>query len=117
MNLKYIYLKAIEEEKKTVEGRLNKGLFARLKVDDVIIFHCNDKQITVKITEINHYNTFREYLETEGLENCLPGVKTVSDGIEVYRQWYSEEDEKLYKVVAIRVALQASNVRFIKKDI
>lgn len=42
-------------------------------------------------------------LEKEGLENVLPGVKSIEEGIQVYRRFYDEEKEKKYGVVAIEI--------------
>jgi len=42
-------------------------------------------------------------LKKEGIENVLPGVKNIEEGVQIYRQFYSEEREKKYGVVAIEV--------------
>jgi WD40 repeat protein len=42
-------------------------------------------------------------IESEGLERVLPGVSSLKEGVDVYRQFYTEEDEKVYGVVAITI--------------
>ena len=37
----------------------------------------------------------------ESLKKCLPGIKTFKEGVNIYRKYYSEEDEKNYGIVAI----------------
>jgi ASC-1-like (ASCH) protein len=96
---------------KTVEGRPNKGIFSKLKVDDVVTFMKFDKKtkekkhFKVKVTQIKRYNTFKEMLEFEHIENVLPdpNIKTIEDGVNVYRQWYSSEIEKQYGIIAIHI--------------
>lgn len=59
---------------------------------------------TINITSVHKYNSFREYLEKEKLEKCLPSIDTIEDGIKVYYKYYSkeDEDEDKYKIIAIR---------------
>jgi len=93
---------------KTVEGRLNKGDFALLNKGDSIKIVNTDtdfgfmRDYEIKITSIHKYNSFKEYLEKEKLEKCLPGIDTIEDGIKVYYKYYSKEDEDKYKIIAIR---------------
>jgi len=91
---------------KTVEGRLNKGDFASLTKGDCIKVVNTDlgfiRNYTIKITSIHKYTSFREYLEKEKLEKCLPGIETIEDGVKVYYKYYLKEDEEKYKIVAIR---------------
>jgi ASC-1-like (ASCH) protein len=93
--------------KKTVEGRLDKDDIQKMKVGDLIIFINNDlefeRKIVVEITNINNYPTFQSYLEKEGLENCLPGVDTIENGLKVYYKYYTKEDEEKYQVKAITI--------------
>ena len=91
---------------KTVEGRLNKGDFASLtkgdciKVDNIELGFM--RNYTIKITSIHKYTSFKEYLEKEKLEKCLPGIDTIEDGIKVYYKYYLKEAEDKYKIIAIR---------------
>ena len=91
---------------KTVEGRLNKGDFASLIKGDCIKLVNTElgfmRDYTIKITSIHKYISFREYLEKEKLEKCLPGIDTIEDGVKVYYKYYLKEDEEKYKIVAIR---------------
>lgn len=59
----------IKISKKKVEGRLNKGEFSQMKIGDIIQWE-NDslgfkRTFITKIKKINHYNNFKDYLETE----------------------------------------------------
>lgn len=83
---------------KPIEGRLNKGKFGLLQIGDKILI--NDLLIEVK--RITRYASFEEYLMQEGLARTLPGIKTIEEGVAVYRQFYSEEAERLHGVLAIK---------------
>ena len=63
---------------KTVEGRKNKAKFKEMKVGDIIEWSNEDfdkRTVLTKITKKVEYNTFAEYLNNEGLENCLQGIQ------------------------------------------
>ena len=93
---------------KTIEGRKNKGKFKDMKVGDKIIWYNNDykeRKIKTIIKSKREYNTFKEYLEGEGLERCLPGIPTLEHGLSVYFKFYSKQDEENYGVVAIEVKI------------
>ena len=91
---------------KTVEGRLNKGEFAKMKVGDVIEWHNDDflpRSVLTEITEIVKYPSFESYLETEGLDKCLPGMPSLEHGLSVYYKYFSKDDESTYGINAIKL--------------
>jgi len=79
----------IQKGEKTVEGRLNKGRFSKLKSKDVIIWENENEKFKVKIEYVNEYSSFKEMIEKEGLDKVLPSINSVNDGIQVYRQFYT----------------------------
>lgn len=95
----------IKNKKKKVEGRLNKNVFSQLKKGDIVIFTHNDMKIKTKIKRITKYKSFNDYLMQEGLRATLPNIKTIDEGIAIYRQFYSEEKEREYGVLAIKIKL------------
>ena len=103
-NLSSPHFEHIFEKKKTVEGRLNKGDFAKMKIDDIIEFTNNEfgyeRKFEIKIKKINYYNNFTTYLENEGLERCLPGVNTLEEGLKIYYKYYTKNEEIEYKIKA-----------------
>ncbi len=100
MGLQEEYLRAIAEGKKKVEGRLYDEKRQGIKPGDTIIF---ENKLMCVVKDVRVYSSFREMLESEGIENVLPGVESVEEGIMVYRRFYSEEKEKKYGVAAIEV--------------
>nr|WP_206205824.1 ASCH domain-containing protein [Thermococcus sp. Bubb.Bath] len=100
MGLQEEYLKAITEGRKRIEGRLYDEKRQKIKPGDTIIF---ENRLMCVVKDIRVYSSFREMLESEGIENVLPGVGDIEEGIRVYRKFYSEEKEKKYGVAAIEV--------------
>jgi ASC-1-like (ASCH) protein len=92
---------------KRCEGRLNKGDFSKMKKGDYIIFENNDFNFPRKckciITSINDYNTFKTYLENETLDKCLPGIDTITNGVKIYHNYFTKDDESKYKIKAIKI--------------
>lgn len=89
---------------KTVEGRKNKGKFKDMKVGDVIIWTNDDfgkRYCKTKVVRKTEYKTFHDYLQTEGLDKCLPSIPTIEQGLSVYFKYYTKDDEARYGVVAI----------------
>ena len=91
---------------KTVEGRKNKGRFKKMKVGDIVEWSNDDfkpRKILTKIIDKKNYKTFEEYLKTEGLQNCLPGMPSIEYGLSVYFKYFTKEDEAKYGVTAIKI--------------
>jgi ASC-1-like (ASCH) protein len=103
-NLSEPWFSLIKMKNKSVEGRLNKGDFANMKVGDCIVFTNDElgfeRKFTVEIKKISYYDNFQEYLENETLEKCLPGIDTMDDGLNIYYKYYSKNDEIKYKIKA-----------------
>lgn len=91
----------IKTKKKTIEGRLNKGKFKELKKGQLIIFENGKNNVLVKITKLCTYKSFEEYLSQEGLARTVPNTKTISNGVDIYRQFYSKENEQEHGILAI----------------
>jgi ASC-1-like (ASCH) protein len=108
MNLSEPWFTLITLGLKTVEGRLNKGRFKEMKVNDILEWQNEDfkpRKILTRLTSKKEYSLFEEYLKGEGLDKCLPGMPTIDHGLSVYYKYYKKEDEKEFGVVAIRLEL------------
>ena len=93
---------------KTVEGRKNKGRFNEMRVGDIIEWinnNFNPRSVSTIITKKIEYKTFKEYLEIEGLNKCLPGINNIEDGLSVYFKYFTKEDETKYGVMAIGIQI------------
>jgi ASC-1-like (ASCH) protein len=105
INVQNPWFTLIREGRKTIEGRLNKGKFAQLKVGQIVMWENAGQKVKTKLVRIEKYQSFSDMLVNEGLRHTLPGKKTLKDGIDVYRGFYSEEKEIEYGVLAIEVKL------------
>ena len=88
---------------KTIEGRLCKDKFAVIKPNDnwIIFNHDKSNHFFVRVKEVIRYNSFEEYLSQEGLKRTLPNIRTIEEGVQIYRQFYTEEQEASYGIIAI----------------
>ena len=93
---------------KTVEARKNKGKFKEMKVGDIIEWRNNNFKPRSFLTQVigkAEYPNFKTYLETEGLDKCLPNMEKygIEHGLSVYYKFYTKEEEQQFGVVAIRL--------------
>ncbi|KAL5543201.1 hypothetical protein UlMin_010911 [Ulmus minor] len=63
-----------------------------------------NKCVAFKVECVRSYVSFSEMLEAEGLAKVLPGVKSVKEGVEIYRKFYTEEKERSNGVLGICVS-------------
>jgi ASC-1-like (ASCH) protein len=93
----------IKKRKKTVEGRLHKGSFQNLTKGDIILWKNGSKSCKTTIVSIHKHQNFKTMLNQHRLHNVLPGIKTISNGLDIYSTFYSEEDVQKYGVLAIKI--------------
>jgi len=90
---------------KTVEG-MNGGKYKNVRIGETIEWINDDPYKTSIWTEIigkSEYKKLSEYLLEEGLNNCLPGIQTIDDGLSVYYKYFTKSDESMYGVIALRL--------------
>ena len=90
------YFTLMKNGVKTIEGRLNKGKYAKIKKGDEVVVFNNDEtnSFNVVVTGVKKYKSFETMLKTESLEKVLPNIKDVSEGIKIYRKFYSEKKKE-----------------------
>lgn len=106
INVQEPWFTLIKRGLKTVEGRLNKGKFSKMKKGDIIswCYSKNNKKcesFKTKIIKISKYTSFEQMLKVETLKKTLPGIPTIECGVRVYREFYNENKEKDFGVLAI----------------
>lgn len=106
MNLKEIYFNKIKSGEKIYEIRLNDEKRQKIDVGDIILFSNDENKsqsLNTKVEDLIYFKTFDEMLDT------LPFSKIGFNNFDkqsiksIYRSFYSEESEKKYGVVAIKV--------------
>jgi ASC-1-like (ASCH) protein len=71
VSLKEPWFTHIKEGRKTVEGRLNRGLFKNLKINDVVKWTNRENDVMTKIIEIKMHASFGEMLNDNKLSDVL----------------------------------------------
>ena len=86
MNIMPNYLRLLKNGTKTIEGRINKEKCKAINIDDLIVFHStdNDEKGTFLVIGKKEYITIESMLKEEGIENMLPGITCINDGIKLY---------------------------------
>ena len=96
----------IKEGRKELEGRLKRFDFEIISTGDLIEFYNTDGETcVVRVINITSYDTFTALLESGGLEKALPGVNTIEEGLQVYREFYGHQDEVKYGVIGLHIEL------------
>jgi ASC-1-like (ASCH) protein len=112
-NVSEPWFSLIQAGTKSVEGRLAKSWFAEIQPGEIIRWTNEElknedekpmqRKVITKVSAIAYYPDFEKYLAAERLKNCLPGVRTIKDGVTVYHKFYPKEERQKYKVMAIRL--------------
>lgn len=113
-------LDAIIAGHKTVEGRLNRGKFAKYRVGDTIslrrdwrdtegVLHDGEPNVArVKIVGIRHYPTFLAMVQAEGWQRVIPSAESDEAAAAEYTHYYSPREQAAYGVLAIEVRVVVS---------
>ena len=88
------WLYYIQIGKKTVEGRKGDKNKYTHWIDKKVYFYNDNRKIPVKVTDIRHYDDLYKYLDSEGFDNVMPGIKTYQNAVNEYHKFYSDEDIK-----------------------
>lgn len=88
---------------KKIEGRLYKGIFKKIKENDIIEFCFQNQTLLAKIEELKKYDNFYSFLISEEMHFILPGVKEIDEGLKIYNEYYPKN--KNTKVIGIKFNL------------
>lgn len=88
---------------KKVEGRLYKGIFKKIKENDIIEFCFQNQTLLAKIQELKKYDNFYSFLISEEMNFILPGVKEIDEGVKIYNEYYPKNKDN--KVISIKFNL------------
>ncbi|MFA6436749.1 MAG: ASCH domain-containing protein [Candidatus Paceibacterota bacterium] len=99
------YFTFVKNGQKTIEGRIRKGKYQFIKPGDRIIVYNNQEteSVEVFVKRVQAYISIKEMLEKEPIKKILPDVETIEQGLEKYKQFYTDEQQKKFGVVAIEV--------------
>jgi len=99
------YFTFLKNGQKTVEGRVRRGKYAEIQPGDEIVVYNNEETDSVEVIakRVTTYQSFEEMLKKESLSKLLPDVKTIEEGVGIYRKFYSPAEELEFGMVAIEV--------------
>lgn len=102
-----------EEERKTVEGKKNHGQWKKIVAGTTVRFInvATGETMLRKVKSVEEYHMvgdvdpIRRMLLAEGLENVLPGIVSIDDGVQLYRDLWVGDDAIItsHGVRAIRI--------------
>lgn len=90
--------------KKTIEGRIKRGIFKTINIGDLIYFYNRNIECQAKIINIIEYKNILEYLSCENLEKINPN-KSKEDILDIYKKCYPNILDKSKDFLAIRFKL------------
>lgn len=102
-------LNKIISGEKTIEGRLNKGIFKTINIGESVVLSSKDNSCLVKIINIRHFNNFYELLKCN-LKNTLPEMNSVDEGSSKYLSYYSNEKQQKYGVLGIHISVISNSL-------
>ena len=96
----------IKSGKKTIEGRVCKGDWLSVNIGDIVIFYDDSKECKTKIINLHKRNSFAQLI-SDFKKKLLPTIdlSNIQNGVDIYRQFYTESDEQKYGVLGIEVKL------------
>lgn len=97
--------KNIVSGRKLIEGRLNKGIFKSIKLNEIITLKTKEKSCKVKIINIDKFNNFNEMLNYYSINTVLPDKKDINDGVLHYLNIYKQKDIDKYNVLGLQIKL------------
>lgn len=105
--------------RKTIEGRLKKGKFAKYRVGDIValrrdirddfgVLHDGEPDAArVRVVAVREYPDFLTMVTAEGYQRVIPSASSPEEAAAEYNTYYSAEDQALYGVVAVEVEVIA----------
>ncbi|KAK7234530.1 hypothetical protein SO694_00195019 [Aureococcus anophagefferens] len=112
----YLQLKYAQEilrGAKTWEGRAYAGWATSVLKDDYVTFKVGsgEERVIARILEVRWFRSFEAMLKNCGLGRCLPGVRTIAEGVAIYRKFRLSRDGRSYAEVEPEVGVVAFRLR------
>lgn len=105
LNVQQVYFEAIKNGTKTIEGRLAKEKFRKLKAGDNIRFSNNEgtQSVVRSVAAIHIYPTFEDSFKVQDFKQAVPNVNTIAEAVQIYEQFYTKQMQREYGVVFIEL--------------
>lgn len=110
-------IKHVLDGTKTIEGRLGKPKFLRIRVGDQIsvredirinneVTQTITNKLIILITQILYFESFDEMFSSVDFSQAIPSATTKDEAIAAYMQFYTAEDEKEHGVISFSFEIQ-----------
>jgi ASC-1-like (ASCH) protein len=97
---------------KTIELRLGKPKFLKIRIGDVLsiredVWKDGEKvqsiaeRAKIEVTKLLYFESFEETFQAIDFQAAVPGTQSKAEALQLYRQFYSKEEEYEFGVVAI----------------
>lgn len=107
VSLNDYFFEMVISGKKTVDSRVYKPPYDQIKAGNIIKFvgaQTKELHTLCKVINVSVYKSFDGMLRSEGIQNCLPGIKNIEEAIATYHSFPNYKDgEEKYGVVAFQV--------------
>lgn len=105
------YLENIKSGRKRWEGRLNVGAAAGVSIGCKATFSSGSDTLEMTVRSVRYYKTFEAMLCDLGVDTCLPGIGSLSQGIAIYHSFpgYAQK-ERQFGVVAMELMRPGSSM-------
>jgi len=98
--------------RKTIEARLGKPKFLKFRIGDQIslrediwennkIVNSIHNQAIIRITQLLYFESFEELFSAVSYKKAIPAAQNLKEALDIYRKFYSAEDEEKYGVISI----------------
>jgi len=102
--LKSQYIRAIQENRKSFEGRVNSGYFKNYQVGDKVKWFAGDLAVETDLVSRDVYPNFRAMITAKGYKSLVPEARSIDDAVRIYESipGYKEKSER-FGVVALGI--------------
>lgn len=88
---------------KTLEGRLDYGIFKNIQPMDLISVVGRSDDLVIRVTEVYRFNSFADALASLPYFDAVPDATNATDAIRKYRAIYNSEKEKRLGVLFLKL--------------
>jgi ASC-1-like (ASCH) protein len=97
------WMSLVKSGVKTVEGRLDYGIFSKIKEGNVITWKNSKDEVKTKVLRVTKYDTFSDMCYKEKYWKVIPGASSFKCALDVYHKIFKKQQESRYGVVALEL--------------
>jgi ASC-1-like (ASCH) protein len=106
IGLREPWMSLVKSGVKTIEGRLDYGIFSKIKAGNVITWKNSKDEVQTKIVRVAKYNTFSDMCYKEKYWKVIPGSSSFKCALDTHHKIFKKQQEARYGVVALELEVQ-----------